>query len=216
MAGRLQIYEGDSIRVTFAPDRCIHAGICVRANARVFNPRRRPWIKPEQATADSIADIVSRCPTGALEFQRLDDGPPESHEGTNTVEVIADGPLYARGSVRLETGEQEVDAHRVALCRCGASKNKPFCDNSHLLMQFQDVGALGSSSLGAEPTPGAGGLRIDLAPDGPIRLDGPFELRSADGTAVQTGERCALCRCGDSKNKPFCDGSHNSTGFEAA
>ena len=53
--------------------------------------------------------------------------------------------------------------------------------------------------------------------DGPIKVEGEFVIRDAEGKAFDLGGRdtIALCRCGDSKNKPFCDGSHKAAGFES-
>ena len=53
--------------------------------------------------------------------------------------------------------------------------------------------------------------------DGPIKVEGEFVLKDAEGKAFDLGGRdaIALCRCGDSKNKPFCDGSHKAAGFES-
>jgi CDGSH-type Zn-finger protein len=69
-------------------------------------------------------------------------------------------------------------------------------------------------------------LEIDTAPEigvvqdpqqgvsGPYRLWGAVQVTGADGFAYETRERVALCRCGASRNKPFCDGSHAQTGFQ--
>ena len=56
-----------------------------------------------------------------------------------SVEVRPNGPLFVRGRVRITRpgGEVGTDEVRVALCRCGASQNKPFCDNSHRLIGFR-------------------------------------------------------------------------------
>ena len=59
-----------------------------------------------------------------------------------------------------------------------------------------------------------GSLRIVCAPNGPLLVEGPVELRDASGETVATGRKGALCRCGASANKPFCDGSHVAIGFE--
>lgn len=51
--------------------------------------------------------------------------------------------------------------------------------------------------------------------DGPVMLSGSFEVVDSDGTVLKTGPRAALCRCGQSGNKPFCDGTHSKVGFES-
>ena len=104
--------------------------------------------------------------------------------------------------------------HRAALCRCGDSKNKPFCDNTHEEAGFRDRGALGESGdLTLEAT--SGPIAVTRAPNGPLLLNGGFVIRTASGRVGWKGTKAALCRCGASKNKPFCDGAHKEAGFEA-
>ncbi len=131
-------------------------------------------------------------------------------------------PYYVRGRLRVITagGELYLQDVRVALCRCGQSQNKPFCDNSHIAAKFDDGGAVVlPATAGAESTPEQGAehgeLSIKLRANGPLRLEGDFELISADGQTIHRGTETALCRCGGSANKPFCDGSHRHNGFQA-
>lgn len=69
MPQRLQVYETPEITVTFAPDVCIHSGVCVRGLPAVFDVKRKRWVRPELATAADVAAQVSRCPSGALQYQ---------------------------------------------------------------------------------------------------------------------------------------------------
>lgn len=48
---------------------------------------------------------------------------------------------------------------------------------------------------------------------GPLRVSGQFRIQGPDGRIIQKEEPVFLCRCGDSSNKPFCDGSHKQNGF---
>ena len=216
MASTTRTYESDGVAVHYDARRCIHAAECVRGLPHVFDPARKPWIDPTQAAADAIVEVVQRCPTGALHFTRKDGGGAEPTPMANTVEVAPDGPLYVRGDLQVETPDGEVVLRdtRVALCRCGLSKRKPFCDGSHepgaLEAGFADAGALGTHN--ATMPEGAGPLRIVLAKDGPLQLRGPVEVRGAEGAAVVTAKG-SLCRCGQSANKPFCDGTHKRIGF---
>jgi CDGSH-type Zn-finger protein len=61
------------------------------------------------------------------------------------------------------------------------------------------------------------GVTIKVRENGPYRITGPFELVDADGVAYELpeGETVALCRCGRSATKPFCDKSHRVHGFDA-
>jgi uncharacterized Fe-S cluster protein YjdI/CDGSH-type Zn-finger protein len=133
-------YRGAGIAVHWDAVRCIHAARCVRAQPRVFDPRRRPWILLEGADADAVAAAVLACPTGALHFTRDDGGPEERAPAETTVEVVRDGPLYLRGdlTVALDVGPEVRHDTRVALCRCGRSAHMPFCDNTHRAIGFRD------------------------------------------------------------------------------
>jgi uncharacterized Fe-S cluster protein YjdI/CDGSH-type Zn-finger protein len=132
-------YSNDSITVIWEPTYCIHAGKCLQGLPKVFDPMRRPWIEVDEASADEIAEVVQQCPTGALHFRRLDGGEQEQEPADMTVELRPNGPLYVRGKVRIEDpgGYVVREDTRVALCRCGKSSNKPFCDGTHRLIGFR-------------------------------------------------------------------------------
>jgi CDGSH-type Zn-finger protein len=59
-------------------------------------------------------------------------------------------------------------------------------------------------------------VTIELIKNGPYIVNGPVELKDADGKAYPSKSRMALCRCGASTTKPFCDGTHSKIGFQAA
>jgi CDGSH-type Zn-finger protein len=151
-----------------------------------------------------------RCPSGALQFEREDGGATEPIPQENAIAVIVDGPLYVRDNVQIKDplGETLLEDTRVALCRCGESRNKPLCDNSHKQTNFRDEGILGDNRLTRGPKSDGRGLRIIPTVNGPLLLRGEVEIRSADGETVYRGSRTTLCRCGHSANKPFCGGSH--------
>lgn len=135
----------------------------------------------------------------------------------NLAEVPDSGPLCLTGRIRVEVaGEIVADTDDVALCRCGHSGNKPFCDGSHRRVGFDDPGAIQGGRLvpgGEEPAPDEPVL-IVCAANGPLLVRGPLTVVAADGGRSQ-GTKGALCRCGASSTKPFCDGTHKDTGFEA-
>ena len=208
-------YRSEKITVSFDLQRCIHARECVGGLPEVFDTEKRPWIQPEKSDPDRVAEVVVRCPTGALQFERIDGGAGEPVPSRNIVTVAASGPLYVRGDteIRNSTGTTILEDTRVALCRCGESMNKPFCDNSHRQANFRDAGFLGESRLASGADADGRKLRIVPAVDGPLILNGEVEIRSADGETSYRGTKAALCRCGQSANKPFCDGSHTRTGW---
>lgn len=130
-------YEGDSITITWNAERCIHAAECVRGLPSVFDSDRRPWIDPAGANADEIAAVIDRCPSGALGYERTTGSSP-SAAAPVSIRVQAGGPLFVRGPVALSAGDgSSIEApERIALCRCGGSSKKPFCDGTHAKIGF--------------------------------------------------------------------------------
>jgi uncharacterized Fe-S cluster protein YjdI/predicted GNAT family acetyltransferase len=131
--GPRRVYANEAIEVHWEPSLCIHVRNCVRGLSGVFDPSRRPWVDVDAGEPDAIAATILTCPTGALHFRRLDGGAQEEPAPETTIEPRPDGPLFIRGRVRIvgEDGRLLREDTRVALCRCGASENKPFCDGSH-------------------------------------------------------------------------------------
>jgi CDGSH-type Zn-finger protein/uncharacterized Fe-S cluster protein YjdI len=217
VAKKLHIYRGQDIVVTYDLQRCIHAAECVRGLPAVFDTQRRPWVQPDAANADEVAGVVMRCPSGALHFERLDGGAPEEPPARNTIAVRPDGPLYACGAIELTTPEGVVlmEDTRAAFCRCGASQNKPFCDNSHRQAGFAESGALVENRVRIEEGIETGGrLRVVASPKGSLKFYGDLELSGAEGETTYAGNRVSLCRCGASKIPPFCDRSHRQIEFQ--
>jgi CDGSH-type Zn-finger protein len=199
------------------------------------------------------------------------------------IECMPDGPYVVRnlGDLRRAGGEPMATTAVVALCRCGGSANKPFCDGSHSRIGFSDqklADAAGDSpasyrgrritihdnrsicahagictselsavfKYGSEPWIDADAASVDAiidtirkCPSGALRYtvddaDGPDFERAPAITVTANGpyqvvggvdlidrhrgagaptEHYTLCRCGASRNKPFCDGSHWDAGF---
>jgi CDGSH-type Zn-finger protein/uncharacterized Fe-S cluster protein YjdI len=207
-------YADDEIDISYDARRCIHAAECVRGLPVVFDTARRPWILPTAANSDAIAAVITRCPTGALHYTRRDGGTAEAPSEQPTIAPIADGPLYVRGCVQLRSADGNViiEDMRLALCRCGQSHNKPFCDNSHRGSGFKDSGVVADGGVRAE-TETSDVLSITASANGPLLLEGPFVLQGAGGVGRYVGIDAELCRCGGSRNKPFCDGTHQKIGF---
>ncbi len=134
-----RIYQNDQIAVYWEPKLCIHSGNCFHGLPEVFQPQNRPWVLVDAAPADEIAAVVMTCPTGTLHFKRLDDGPKEPQSQQTTIKAQSNGPLYIRRHVQIfGPGDRLIrEDTRVALCRCGQSENKPFCDGSHRRVGFR-------------------------------------------------------------------------------
>jgi len=136
-----KVYRGRDIEVSFDLDICIHVGECLRGEPAVFQLKRRPWVLPDAGRADAIAEVIHRCPSGALQYRRLDGGPDETHAGT-TATPIKNGPLLVVGEIDVRHEDGTVERlPRATLCRCGESRHKPFCDNEHLRIKFRAPGA---------------------------------------------------------------------------
>jgi CDGSH-type Zn-finger protein len=105
-------------------------------------------------------------------------------------------------------------SYRATLCRCGASKNKPYCDGSHHDVPFT---ATGEPPTGQADMLEARGGPLDIEPlqDGPLQVRGNLEITSGTGRVVSRLTQARLCRCGGSANKPFCDGTHARNGFRS-
>lgn len=206
--GKARTYDGKDIAISFDMSRCIHARNCYLKLPQVFDPSRRPWVDPDAAPAEDIAAMIRTCPSGALTYARRDGGRDETPPAINRVAVWENGPLALAGD--LQMGEDRMQ--RATLCRCGLSATKPFCDHSHVKGGFQATGEPAEAE-GEAQAPGP--LKITCRENGPLVLVGPAEVTTGTGRRVKQAGRLFLCRCGQSGNKPFCDGSHKKAGFTA-
>ena len=200
------------------------------------------------------------------------------------ITCVPNGPYKLAGSTQLRrsSGHRYDSAAGVALCRCGGSTNKPFCDGTHTKNGFTDVnladpaqnrrkayigqritiydnralcahaafctdelaavfrhkddpwivpdaasvaevvrviakcpsGALSYAIEGAEAKPAARAPMVTITDNGPYAITGAIRLEDVTMGEGASPEHYTLCRCGASKNKPFCDGSHWDAGFK--
>lgn len=205
-------YRSPALVVRFEGRRCIHSRNCVLGHPGVFVPNAEgPWIHPEAASADQVAHLARFCPSGAITYERLDGGENEGPPPVNVVKTWESGPLAFHAELKI-VGQDP--CYRATLCRCGASKNKPFCDHSHVEAKFQATGepeSIDSPALSARD----GQVSVKPLPNGPLQVEGNLEVCAASGRTVQRVTKVFLCRCGASAKKPFCDGSHKKVGFVA-
>lgn len=217
MKERIFSYNSDKITITWDQKRCIHAEECVRGLNKVFNPAQRPWIQPEKGSAEDIADAVERCPTGALHYQMADNHRTETPSSKNRIKLQENGPVYFFGDLEVQDadGNTVLKDTRFALCRCGASKNKPACDNSHQKLNWTADVVADTSNMEVLEEPNQERLLIKLMENGPVLLEGIYTLESEKIGEHTSSKNIALCRCGGSSNKPFCDGTHKKIGFKS-
>lgn len=136
-----KVYRGRDVEVSFDLDICIHIGECLRGDRNVFKLDRRPWVLPDAGEADMVARVVELCPSGALQYRRLDGKAEEEYAATTTITPVRDGPLLVKGHIEVKREDGTVEVlPRATLCRCGESRHKPFCDNQHLAIKFQAPG----------------------------------------------------------------------------
>ncbi|MEQ9265742.1 MAG: CDGSH iron-sulfur domain-containing protein [Balneolaceae bacterium] len=218
MNSKIFSYENENVEVTWDKHRCIHAKECVHGLPEVFDISKKPWINPDgQTDIEKLKEVIGKCPTGALMY-KLANGDIEPIPSTNTITIVEDGPVYVEGDILIQDtdGNELLKDIRVALCRCGASSNKPLCDNAHLKKDFKADDSYNPERLLLEPTEHVNGpLTITMIPNGPFVVNGNYEVHGKDSSVTKTEKKMSFCRCGASTNKPFCDGTHRSIGFEA-
>ena len=145
-------YTNGEVTVVWQPHLCIHSGICFRGLPKVFDPRLRPWVMPENATSAEIVAQVGRCPSGALSMapsapaaapapaEAPAAAPPVDGDAAEVtrIEATPNGPLLVYGSVLVRGGDGRCELREgtTSLCRCGGSSNKPFCDGTHRKIGF--------------------------------------------------------------------------------
>lgn len=208
------VYPGAAIDVSWDERLCIHVGECGYAAGELFVGGRNPWCQPDLVNAEDCKEVVRRCPSGALAYTPKDGSAEESAPSHNEIRVIYNGPLFLLGELEIlgATDDMPGVRYRAALCRCGKSARKPFCDNSHMKAGFQDYGAVGETGEATESDGGT--LSVCYKKGGPLMLGGNMCILSSSGRRAWSGSKAALCRCGHSQTKPFCDGSHKAAGFE--
>ena len=211
MSEKKETVRAAKVTIHFEALKCVHSRNCVLSRPDVFVPNvEGEWIHPERATPDEVAALAANCPSGAITYERFDGVANEPPPLVNTLHVRENGPLAFHGALSI-AGEP---AFRATLCRCGASKRKPYCDGSHSAAGFAATGeppALESKPLAARDGP----LAITPLLHGPLKVSGALEVVTGTGRTINRTMGTVLCRCGASANKPYCDGSHKRIGFLA-
>lgn len=127
--------------ITIHDDRgiCAHMGFCTDGLPKVFKMRTEPWIDADAESLEKIIETVKKCPSGALSYS-IDGILYNKFSEHPDIQISEDGPYYVKGSIELNDNDQPESEEHYALCRCGNSKNKPFCDGTHWYTKFKDEG----------------------------------------------------------------------------
>jgi CDGSH-type Zn-finger protein/uncharacterized Fe-S cluster protein YjdI len=209
----VETVEGAHVTVTFDGRRCIHSRRCVMGQPGAFVANAKgEWIHPDAASPEELVRVAINCPSGAIQVKRKDGGAEEPAPKANVIMVRENGPLAVHADLTIGGVRA---GYRATLCRCGQSKNKPYCDNSHVAAGFTATGEPAAQPSELAVTDLVGPLDIRPTPDGPLRVSGAFEIESGTGRNLNRLKKTFLCRCGHSGNKPYCDGSHARVGFKA-
>lgn len=130
-------YTNDEVTVVWQPSKCSHSAVCAKSLAEVFNPKARPWINMQGSDTDTIVKTVKQCPSGALSIKG-DNLEPETNSDDVLIKVLENGPMLVTCSVTLAMPDGTTkEVANPALCRCGQSANKPFCDGAHVKSGFK-------------------------------------------------------------------------------
>jgi CDGSH-type Zn-finger protein/uncharacterized Fe-S cluster protein YjdI len=209
---QVDIAAGREVTVRFDHSRCVHSRACVLGEPNVFKANTPgDWIYPDQATVQRIAIVANNCPSGAISYQANDPSRNEQAPLVNLVRIRENGPLALHATLEVNG---RADGFRATLCRCGHSQNKPYCDGSHVNAQFEASGepvTAPSEPLAVRDGP----LAVKATRNGPLEVRGNMEIVSGTGRTIARLTKTWLCRCGGSKNKPYCDGTHRTIGFTA-
>jgi CDGSH-type Zn-finger protein/uncharacterized Fe-S cluster protein YjdI len=205
--------EGRDLTLIYEGKKCIHSRFCVTWGPKVFIANvKGPWINPDAMPTDALTEIAHVCVSGAIRYKRKDGQPDEAPPPVNLISVREGGPYAIKADIRLDGAPAA--SYRYTLCRCGASKSKPFCDGSHHEINFAASGEPPTGKADMLPVRD-GPLAIDPQVDGPLQVRGNMEIISGTGRVVARVESAKLCRCGHSNTKPFCDNSHTRVGFRS-
>ena len=208
----VETVAGAKLALSFETKRCIHARFCVTGAPKVFLANvQGPWIHPDAMEVERVVEVAHACPSGAITYHRLDGVHDETAPPVNLAAIREAGPYAFRGELQIDG---EPAGFRATLCRCGASKNKPYCDGSHHEVEFAASGEPPSGKTDMLPVRD-GTLAIEPEINGPLAVRGNLEITSGTGRVVARVMTARLCRCGGSATKPFCDGTHAKIGFKS-
>nr|MBN2276564.1 CDGSH iron-sulfur domain-containing protein [candidate division Zixibacteria bacterium] len=132
-------YTGKEITVHDNRGLCSHSAECLKNLPAVFDNQRKPWVLPDAATVEKVIETIKKCPSGALGYSVTGEK-YVAFGGEPAVHIARNGPLNVTGGIEYKDGDNNLPdtTDHYSLCRCGKSKNKPFCDGTHRIIHFRD------------------------------------------------------------------------------
>lgn len=147
-------YVGKKITIHDNRGICAHVGYCTSGLPRVFRMGVEPWIDADAETTEKIIETVKKCPSGALSYS-IDGILYDKYSDHPDIKITKDGPYFVRGNIELHDEDRPESNEHFALCRCGKSRNKPYCDGQHWYTRFRDSGKAKPIGLSADESTAA-------------------------------------------------------------
>ncbi|UCF13646.1 MAG: CDGSH iron-sulfur domain-containing protein [Thermoplasmatales archaeon] len=136
---KLDTYEGEKLTIHDNRGVCSHRGHCTGNAPKVFRMEAEPWIDPDAQATDDTTKVIKTCPSGALSYTK-DGALSKDWNHEPAIIISKDGPYDVVGHIEYKDpdGNKPESKEHYTLCRCGHSKNKPFCSGQHWYVKFKD------------------------------------------------------------------------------
>jgi len=121
---------------------CAHIGVCTDDLPKVYNSKAKPWIAPDNATIEENKALTKKCPSSALDYEEAEQKAKAFFDNQIAkIFIYPKGPYFIQGKVELIDDQDSMKIlgevnDRFAMCRCGKSEKKPFCDGTHWYVEF--------------------------------------------------------------------------------
>jgi uncharacterized Fe-S cluster protein YjdI len=141
-------FSNGEVTVYWKSELCIHSANCLIGSPEVFNSKKKPWINVHASNSKDIMKVIDTCPSRALTYLKSTKFVTSKPRATvkmkskyARVQILKNGPALITGNFIVRDAKKKkikIDNEVAAICRCGASKKKPFCDGSHQKVGFTD------------------------------------------------------------------------------
>ena len=141
-------FSNGEITVYWKSELCIHSANCLIGLPAVFNSKKKPWINVHASNSKDIMKAIDTCPSRALTYlksTKFITSKPRATQKMKSkfarVQILQNGPALITGNFIVRDAQKkkiQIENEVVAICRCGGSKKKPFCDGSHQSVGFTD------------------------------------------------------------------------------